>query len=152
MGEGGDKQLIQQLLRTSLYRDYERAFSAATGMPLALRGVEHWQMALHGNEHENQDRDVSLQDFAKTVNTSTFYFCKLFTKATGLTFTDYLSRVRIEEGEEPALEPEPVDQRSRLRSRLPVIDALQPHVPQADRPVAVGLARGVAGCSLGDAA
>ena len=105
MGEGGDKQLIQQLLRTSLYRDYERAFSAATGMPLALRGVEHWQMALHGNEHENQDRDVSLQDFAKTVNTSTFYFCKLFTKATGLTFTDYLSRVRIEKAKNLLLNP-----------------------------------------------
>ncbi|CAN5655077.1 hypothetical protein BH20VER1_BH20VER1_11870 [soil metagenome] len=49
----GDKQLIQQLSRTALYQGYERAFSAATGMPLALRGVEHWQMALHGKEHEN---------------------------------------------------------------------------------------------------
>ena len=53
MGEAGDKQLIQQLSRTSLHRDYERAFSAATGMPLALRGVEHWQMALQGKENEN---------------------------------------------------------------------------------------------------
>ena len=53
MGEKGDKQLIQQLSHTSLYKDYERAFSAATGMPLALRGVEHWQMALHGKQNEN---------------------------------------------------------------------------------------------------
>ena len=254
MGESGDKQLIQQLSRTSLYRDYERAFSAATGMPLALRGVEHWQMALHGKENENpfcalmaqtngscaaclevqqkigegatdqpktvtcfaglsdaavpvrmgdrligflqtgqvmtsaprkekfdrtarqlvkwgldvdlrkaedayfhtkvltkkqydsmlrllsifgqhlsmlsnqlatrpenaepkavtrarefieknQDRDVSLQEVAKAVNTSTFYFCKLFKKATGLTFTDYLSRVRIERAKNLLLNP-----------------------------------------------
>ena len=27
---------------------------------------------------------------------STFYFCKLFKKATGLTFTDFLNRVRVE--------------------------------------------------------
>ena len=254
MGETGDKQLIQQLSRTSLYKDYERAFSAATGMPLALRGVDHWQMALHGKENENpfcslmaqsngscaacldvqqkigegatdqpktitcfagltdaavpvrvgerligflqtgqvmlrepqkekfdrtaqqlvkwgldvdlrkaedayfhtkvltkkqyasmlrlltifgqhlsmlsnqlttqakeaephavararefiaqnQDRDVSLQEVAKAVNTSTFYFCKLFKKATGLTFTDYLSRVRIEKAKNLLLNP-----------------------------------------------
>jgi len=29
-------------------------------------------------------------------NTSTFYFCKLFKRATGLTFTDYVARVRVE--------------------------------------------------------
>ena len=253
MGES-DKQLIQQLSRSALYRDYERAFSAATGMPLALRGVEHWQIALHGKENENpfcalmaqsngscaaclevqqkiaegvtdqpktvtcfagltdaavpvrvgerligflqtgqvmtrapqkekfdrtaqqlvkwgldidlrkaedayfhtkvltqkqyasmlrllsifaqhlsmlsnqlatrsdnaepaavsrarafiaqhQDRDVSLQEVAKAVNTSTFYFCKLFKKATGLTFTDYLSRVRIEKAKNLLLNP-----------------------------------------------
>ncbi|CAN5305385.1 hypothetical protein BH20VER2_BH20VER2_04560 [soil metagenome] len=53
MSGSDDKQLIQQLSRTALYQDYEQAFSAATGMPLALRAVEHWQMALHGKEHEN---------------------------------------------------------------------------------------------------
>ena len=33
---------------------------------------------------------------AKAVNTRTFCFCKLFKRVTGLTFTDYLARVRIE--------------------------------------------------------
>jgi YesN/AraC family two-component response regulator len=37
-----------------------------------------------------------LASVAKAVKTSTFYFCKLFKCATGLTFTDYLARVRIE--------------------------------------------------------
>ena len=255
MGQGAaDKQLIQQLSRTSLYKDYERAFNAATGLPLALRPVEHWQMALHGKENENpfcalmaqansscaaclevqekigdnptdqpktvkcfagltdaavpvrvgekligflqtgqimlekpqkerfdrtarqlvrwgldvdltkaeeayfhtkvlskkqyesmlrllrifgqhlsmlsnqlttqaehaepqavtrarefieknQDRDVSLGEVAKAVNTSTFYFCKVFKKATGLTFTDYLSRVRVEKAKNLLLNP-----------------------------------------------
>lgn len=44
----------------------------------------------------HQSEDISLGDVARAVNTSTFYFCKMFKKATGLNFTDYLSRVRIE--------------------------------------------------------
>jgi AraC-like DNA-binding protein len=36
---------------------------------------------------------------------STFYFCKTFKKATGLTFTDYLGRVRIEKARELLLNP-----------------------------------------------
>ena len=45
---------------------------------------------------ENQGEDLSLGQVAKAVNTSTFYFCKMFKKATGLNFTDYVSRLRIE--------------------------------------------------------
>lgn len=33
---------------------------------------------------------------ARHAGMSTFYFCKKFKKATGLNFTDYLSRLRIE--------------------------------------------------------
>jgi AraC-like DNA-binding protein/ligand-binding sensor protein len=240
----GNKQLVEKLTRSAIYRDYVRAFSAATGMPLALRSVEHWQPALRGAPNENpfcelmarsnrvcaaclevqrkltektdrsrtvtcfaglsdsavpirvgdqligflqtgqillkqpdkfrfdqvakqlvnwgvqvdlskareayfhtkvltkqeyramlrlleifgrhlsilsnqlavesstaepqavtrakqfiarnQDNAICLSTVAKAVNTSTFYFCKLFKRATGLTFTDYLARVRIE--------------------------------------------------------
>ena len=45
---------------------------------------------------ENQAEDLSLGQVAKAVNTSTFYFCKMFKKVTGINFTAYLSRVRIE--------------------------------------------------------
>jgi AraC-like DNA-binding protein/ligand-binding sensor protein len=45
---------------------------------------------------QNQDNALCLATVAKAVNTSTYYFCKLFKRATGLTFTDYLARVRIE--------------------------------------------------------
>lgn len=44
----------------------------------------------------HQGEDLSLDQVAAYVHTSTFYFCKLFKKATGLTFTEYLTRVRIE--------------------------------------------------------
>jgi AraC-like DNA-binding protein len=46
--------------------------------------------------HEHQTEDLSLGQVAKAVNMSTFYFCKMFKKITGINFTDYLSRVRIE--------------------------------------------------------
>lgn len=55
--------------------------------------------------HEHQADEISLGDVAKAVNTSTFYFCKLFKKATGLNFTDYLSRVRIEKAKNLLLNP-----------------------------------------------
>ena len=44
----------------------------------------------------HQDEEISLGQVSSAVNTSAFYFCKLFKQATGLTFTDYLARVRIE--------------------------------------------------------
>lgn len=55
--------------------------------------------------HEHQGEDLSLGQVAKAVNTSTFYFCKMFKKATGVNFTDYLSRVRIEKAKNLLLNP-----------------------------------------------
>jgi len=250
----GNRQLVEKLTRSAIYRDYVRAFSAATGMPLALRAVEHWQPALRGAPNENpfcelmarsnricaaclevqrkltekvgersrtvtcfaglsdsavpirigdqligflqtgqvllkqpekfhfdrvakklvewgvhvdlrktreayfhtrvltkkqygsmlrlleifgrhlsilsnqiavenagsepiavsrakqfiaqnQDGAICLASVAKAVNTSTFYFCKLFKRITGLTFTDYLARVRIEKAKTLLLNP-----------------------------------------------
>ena len=250
----GNRQLVEKLTRSAIYRDYVRAFSAATGMPLALRAVEHWQPALRGAPNKNpfcelmarsnrvcaaclevqrkltektgdrsrtvtcfaglsdsavpirvgdqligflqtgqvllkqpdkfrfdrvakqlvnwgvdvdlskareayfhtrvltkkqyramlrlleifgrhlsilsnqlavesssteplavtrakqfiarnQDNAICLATVAKAVNTSTFYFCKLFKRATGLTFTDYLARVRIEKAKTLLLNP-----------------------------------------------
>lgn len=54
---------------------------------------------------ENQDEELSLGRVAKAVNTSTFYFCKLFKRATGLHFTEYVSRSRIEKAKNLLLNP-----------------------------------------------
>ena len=54
---------------------------------------------------EHQSDELSLARVAQAVNTSTFYFCKLFKKATGLHFTDYLSRVRMEKAKNLLLNP-----------------------------------------------
>jgi AraC-like DNA-binding protein len=54
---------------------------------------------------KNQGEALSLGQVAKAVNTSTFYFCKMFKKATGLNFTDYVSRTRIEKAKNLLLNP-----------------------------------------------
>ena len=53
MSTASEQHLIEQLTKSDIYRDYERAFSAATGLPLALRPVESWRLAHHGKHHEN---------------------------------------------------------------------------------------------------
>jgi AraC-like DNA-binding protein/ligand-binding sensor protein len=54
---------------------------------------------------EHQHEEVSLRQVAAAVNTSAFHFCKVFKQATGLTFTDYLARVRIEKVKNLLLNP-----------------------------------------------
>jgi len=52
-GSNPNKELIDLLLRSRLFRDYENVFTKATGLPLALRPLEYWQLAHHGKKHEN---------------------------------------------------------------------------------------------------
>jgi len=54
---------------------------------------------------EHQADEISLGDVASAVNTSTFYFCKMFKKATGINFTEYLARVRVEKAKNLLLNP-----------------------------------------------
>ncbi len=54
---------------------------------------------------QHQDEEVSLRQVAAAMNTSAFYFCKMFKQATGLTFTDYLARLRIEKVKNLLLNP-----------------------------------------------
>jgi AraC-like DNA-binding protein/ligand-binding sensor protein len=54
---------------------------------------------------EHQSEDLSLGQVAKAVNTSLFYFCKLFKKTTGIGFTEYVSRVRVERAKNLLLNP-----------------------------------------------
>jgi AraC-like DNA-binding protein len=54
---------------------------------------------------ENLTEEISLQQVARTVGMSSFYFCKNFRRSTGLTFTDYLARSRVELVKEILLNP-----------------------------------------------
>lgn len=52
--DSANKQLIQMLLRSRLFRDYESVFTKATGLPLALRPREYWQLEHHLKTNENR--------------------------------------------------------------------------------------------------
>jgi AraC-like DNA-binding protein len=55
---------------------------------------------------DHQDEDLTLSEVAGAVNMSAFYFCKMFRQATGLTFTDYLARIRVEKVKRMLLNPQ----------------------------------------------
>jgi AraC-like DNA-binding protein/ligand-binding sensor protein len=48
-----NKQLVEMLLRSRLFRDYESVFTKATDLPLALRPLEYWQLEHHQKTNEN---------------------------------------------------------------------------------------------------
>jgi len=54
---------------------------------------------------DHQTDDLSLEKVASAVHTSKFYFCKIFKRETGINFTDYLSRVRLERAKNLLLNP-----------------------------------------------
>jgi AraC-like DNA-binding protein len=54
---------------------------------------------------DNHTEDLSLGQVAKAVNASAFYFCKMFKKGTGINFTEYVCRVRIESARNLLLNP-----------------------------------------------
>ena len=55
------------------------------------------------DKHKNEE--LSLADVAKAAGASVFHFCKVFHKATGLKFTDYVARVRLEDARNRLLNP-----------------------------------------------
>ncbi|MCS1406920.1 MAG: HTH-type transcriptional regulator YesS [Verrucomicrobia subdivision 3 bacterium] len=50
--------------------------------------------------NDNITEELSLSQVATAVNASSFYFCKMFKRVTGLNFTNYVSRVRVEKAKE----------------------------------------------------
>lgn len=54
---------------------------------------------------EHYMEQLSLRRVAVSLNTSRFHFCKQFRKAAGLSFTEFVSRTRIEKAENLLLNP-----------------------------------------------
>jgi AraC-like DNA-binding protein/ligand-binding sensor protein len=52
-GSKQNRELIDTLRRSKLFRSYEQVFSEATGLPLALRPVDYWQLEHQGKKNEN---------------------------------------------------------------------------------------------------
>jgi AraC-like DNA-binding protein len=54
---------------------------------------------------EHYAEDLSLLRVASAVNTSVFYFCKRFREYASMTFTEFVSRIRVEESKNLLLNP-----------------------------------------------
>jgi YesN/AraC family two-component response regulator len=48
----------------------------------------------------NHAEELSLRQVAQAVHVSAFYLCKLFKKATGINFTEFVSRIRLEKAKQ----------------------------------------------------
>jgi AraC-like DNA-binding protein/ligand-binding sensor protein len=70
----------------------------AEAEPLMIRRAKAYIAGHHADP-------IGLDEIAKAMHVSTFYFCKMFKKATGMTFTDYLGRVRVEKAKNLLLNP-----------------------------------------------
>ena len=71
----------------------------STAEPAAVRKAKEFIL-------DNIDERVTLDDVAEAVHVSTYYFCKIFKRATGMTFTEYVNRQRIEMAKRELLKPE----------------------------------------------
>lgn len=81
---------------------------SATSNQLAVRQAHAEPPAITRAKAYIQDHlveELTLSDVARAVNMSRFYFCKMFRKHTGLNFTDYVSRMRVERAKELLLNP-----------------------------------------------
>src|SRR4030095_15539612 len=49
-----DQEVMRHLSRSQIFKDYERAFSEATGLPLNIRAHDSWSPAHHGKtDHDS---------------------------------------------------------------------------------------------------
>lgn len=51
------------------------------------------------------EEPITLEQVVQHVHVSRFYFCKLFKKATGMTLTEYVARVRVEKAKTLLVDP-----------------------------------------------
>jgi len=71
------------------------------------------------------EEPITLTQVVQHVHVSRFYFCKLFKKVTGMTLTEYISRVRHRKSQDPARGSIPAHLRGRLCSRFRVHSPFQ---------------------------
>jgi AraC-like DNA-binding protein len=73
-------------------------FAHATHEPEAIRNAKSFIQRHLGEQ-------MRLETVAAAVNVSPFHFCKLFKRATGLTFTDFVNRARVDKAKRMLMRP-----------------------------------------------
>ena len=57
-----NRQLIDKLRKSRLFREFEQAYGEITSLPLTLRPLEHWNLAYEQNKHANGFCDLVNQN------------------------------------------------------------------------------------------
>ncbi len=99
--------LKQQESATTLLKIFAQYLSLLSNQVVVQRDHAEPPVITRAKQYieEHQTEELRLGEVAKAVNTSIFYFCKMFKKVTGINFTDYVSRVRIEKSKNLLLNP-----------------------------------------------
>jgi AraC-like DNA-binding protein/ligand-binding sensor protein len=74
------------------------AMEAAANEPAAVANAKRYVQA-------RVDEPITLAQVVEHVRVSRFYFCKLFKRATGMTLTEYVTRIRIEKAKTLLVDP-----------------------------------------------
>jgi AraC-like DNA-binding protein/ligand-binding sensor protein len=93
--------IIQLLTVFAQYlSDYidHRAFAFSPDEPAAVTSAKRFVL-------EHVDEPIALEHVVAHVGVSRFYFCKLFKKATGMTLTEYVTRMRLEKAKTLLADP-----------------------------------------------
>jgi AraC-like DNA-binding protein/ligand-binding sensor protein len=81
---------------------------AMKGNQILVQGANAEPVAIAKAKHyirEHFSEEISLNQVSGIVNTSVFHLCKLFRRSTSLTFTEFVSRTRIEKAKALLLNP-----------------------------------------------
>jgi len=91
----------------TLLKQFAEHLSIVSNQILVQQAKQEPPMIARAKEYirEHYQEELSLGRVAKAVHASSFYFCKMFKKATGLNFTEYVSRIRIEKAKNLLLNP-----------------------------------------------
>jgi AraC-like DNA-binding protein len=81
--------IIMRAYATQLSESLQRTlFASSNAEPEAVRKAKAFI-------HDHLTENLSLETVAAAASISPFHFCKLFKRATGLTFTDFVNHVRV---------------------------------------------------------
>lgn len=93
------KNLLRRILLVLLEYYEARVNGPLIETDKKIKNIDRLRDVFSLIETSYQDK-ITLEEAANTVNMSTHYFCKFFKKVTGLTFTEYILRVRIDKAKE----------------------------------------------------
>jgi AraC-like DNA-binding protein/ligand-binding sensor protein len=95
------------VIRVSLLTFFAGQLSALANQIMLEKNKAEPLMVLKAREYitKNRRQSLLLTEVAAASGASVFHFCKVFKKTTGLTFTDYVARVRLEDAKAELLNP-----------------------------------------------